>query len=291
MSCGIYKIQNLINNKIYIGQSINIEERWMAHKRLLDDCAIHLAIQKYGIKNFSFDIIELCDKQLLNEKQIYYIKKYNSLSPNGYNMTIGGSNPSLVTCKIVQQYSLKGILLCQYPSMSQASRITNITVSAISACCLNKLKQAGGFQWKIKNDEKLIQQNIDTNIHGRKILQYNLKGRYLKSYKTLKQASQSTNIAICNISQACLGKAKTAGNFQWKYCMPKQKIIKNIQPITKEQLKGCKKTIQYDKQNNFIAQYQSLTEASLQTGFSIQGISACCLGKKKTYKGFIWKYQ
>lgn len=52
MSCGIYKIQNLINNKIYIGQSINIEKRLSAHKSSKDSCYIHNAIQKYGIMNF-----------------------------------------------------------------------------------------------------------------------------------------------------------------------------------------------------------------------------------------------
>ena len=52
MSCGIYKIENLINHKIYIGQSINIEKRCKAHKTINDGCYIHNAIQKYGIMNF-----------------------------------------------------------------------------------------------------------------------------------------------------------------------------------------------------------------------------------------------
>lgn len=52
MSCGIYKIENLINHKIYIGQSINIEKRFLVHKTSNDGCYIHNAIQKYGIMNF-----------------------------------------------------------------------------------------------------------------------------------------------------------------------------------------------------------------------------------------------
>lgn len=57
MTCGIYKIENLINHKIYIGQSIEIERRLQKHKTIKDDLYIHRAIQKYGVKNFSFDII------------------------------------------------------------------------------------------------------------------------------------------------------------------------------------------------------------------------------------------
>ena len=91
--CGIYKITNIINNKCYIGQSVDIENRWKAHLRAVEHpkYAIHKAIKKYGITNFSFEIIELCDKENLNkleQKWIQYFDAYN----NGYNETIGGDN-------------------------------------------------------------------------------------------------------------------------------------------------------------------------------------------------------
>ena len=87
---GIYKITNKINGKAYIGQSINIEQRWHAHKYTPCSSLIHLAIQKYGINNFIFEVIEECDVKLLNEKEIYYIQYYNTLTPNGYNKDPGG---------------------------------------------------------------------------------------------------------------------------------------------------------------------------------------------------------
>lgn len=93
MSCGIYKITNNINNKSYIGQSINIERRWREHKNLkIIDSILKNAFIKYEIKNFSFSILEECDREKLNEKEIFYIKKYNSLKPNGYNIVEGGNN-------------------------------------------------------------------------------------------------------------------------------------------------------------------------------------------------------
>ena len=59
--CGIYKITNLYNNKVYIGQSVDIEERWKQHLRAVEnpEYSIHKAIKKYGIENFSFEIVEL----------------------------------------------------------------------------------------------------------------------------------------------------------------------------------------------------------------------------------------
>ena len=60
MTCGIYKIENLINGKVYIGQSIEIEKRWQKHLNAKDDFLIHKALRKYGKSNFSFSILEEC---------------------------------------------------------------------------------------------------------------------------------------------------------------------------------------------------------------------------------------
>lgn len=86
MSIGIYKIENLINHKVYIGQSIHIEKRWQQHCQLSSDSVIAKAIQKYGKENFSFQILEECSEQDLDKKELFYIKSYNSLVPNGYNI-------------------------------------------------------------------------------------------------------------------------------------------------------------------------------------------------------------
>lgn len=93
---GIYKITNLINGNIYIGQSIDIENRFKTHKsRAFNENEreyekpLYQAFRKYGLENFSFEIIEECEKEELNNKEIYYIKFYNSYN-NGYNCSIGG---------------------------------------------------------------------------------------------------------------------------------------------------------------------------------------------------------
>ena len=108
--CGIYKITNLINGKIYIGQALDIYRRWGKHKGNAFnknsreyDYPIYRAIRKYGLENFSFEIIEECSVEELDEKEIYYIKKYNSCTlwknSHGYNQTIGGNGTKGVTPK------------------------------------------------------------------------------------------------------------------------------------------------------------------------------------------------
>ena len=99
--CGIYKIENLVNGKVYIGQSVDIYRRWKAHKYVSNEenregynKPLYRAFRKYGIDNFSFEVIEECLEENLTEKEIYYIEQYNSYiggeNANRYNLTTGG---------------------------------------------------------------------------------------------------------------------------------------------------------------------------------------------------------
>lgn len=100
---GIYKVTNKINNKIYIGCSKNIRKRWTDHK-----CNSHnpndnsyntkfyRALRKYGIENFTHEVLEECTEDVLFEKEIQYIKDFNSTDDNiGYNTSIGGDASGL----------------------------------------------------------------------------------------------------------------------------------------------------------------------------------------------------
>lgn len=95
---GIYKITNKINGKVYIGQSVNIEQRWKAHRNVPFnpksrnyDSLLYRAIRKHGLQNFIFEVLEECEISELNEKEIYYIALYDSNDRNkGYNVDTGG---------------------------------------------------------------------------------------------------------------------------------------------------------------------------------------------------------
>lgn len=86
----IYKITNKVNGKSYIGQTrYTIEFRWKQHQHKKDNTYFHNAIHKYGIENFSIEVLEECNIEDLNSREIYYIAKYDTFN-NGYNLTIGG---------------------------------------------------------------------------------------------------------------------------------------------------------------------------------------------------------
>lgn len=89
----IYKIENKINHKIYIGQSNDPNRRFNEHceKSPKYRSLIHEAIIKYGKENFSFEILGWYEDY--NEKEIEFIQQYRSLVPNGYNICEGGQSP------------------------------------------------------------------------------------------------------------------------------------------------------------------------------------------------------
>ena len=95
-STGIYCIENTVNGKKYIGKSVNIPYRLTGHKWALSEnrhsnSHLQRAYNKYGLENFKFYMLEECDKDILSDKEVYFIKKYKTKNQKfGYNLTDGG---------------------------------------------------------------------------------------------------------------------------------------------------------------------------------------------------------
>ena len=186
----IYKITNMVNGKQYIGQTTrSLQQRWREHCSTRSGCTyLHNAIEKYGKENFRVEQIDVAlDQEELNYKEQQYIKCYNTIVPYGYNLDSGGGNGkqmSNVICykisqnhhdvsgennpmygkkrpevglkniltkgKAVNQYTVDGVFIAQYPTIREASRQTGIDDAWISGVCRNKYgyKTAGGYIWK-----------------------------------------------------------------------------------------------------------------------------------------------
>jgi len=88
----IYKAINIINNKVYVGQTIeNLSKRRYRHENVNVNYYFSKAIKKYGKKNFEWKILEKCNsKEEMDEMEFHYIKQYNSFGKEGYNLTYGG---------------------------------------------------------------------------------------------------------------------------------------------------------------------------------------------------------
>ena len=97
----IYRIYNTVNGKSYIGQTTEFERRIKIHFRKHNSCtALRNAINKYGKESFRVEILESdVPEKLLSKLEILHIRFWNTLTPNGYNLNIGGRQ-----CKRLQTF-------------------------------------------------------------------------------------------------------------------------------------------------------------------------------------------
>jgi group I intron endonuclease len=232
---GIYKITNP-KGRIYIGQSLDIENRWKQYNRLSCKKQIKLynSLNKYKPENHVFEIIEECNLEKLNEREIYWVNYYNSTN-NGLNIRLGGYGGGKNTeeqkinlrkihnyrAKSILQYDLEGNFIKEWESINEIYRSLNIDMSALIQC-VKKLKQtsASGYQWIYKT--KYIEEKIQSieNNKNKGIYQIDTKsGKVLNEFYNIKQAIHSLNLSSMGsgISSTLSGRQKQAYGFKWIY--------------------------------------------------------------------------
>lgn len=304
----IYKIINDVNDKVYIGQTTNkISIRWTQHKsaakNLTVNSILYRAMNKYGINKFHIkQIKEYYAKtyseliQILNIEECKYILEYNSLNPNGYNMTKGGENTSERMKTPVDAYFANGTL---YKSYSYMNEIKNdfSDISSISACCRGERYSSMGFIWRYHSDpfDKFpigrTQEELDRINFQIPVDKYNLDGVFIDSYESMYSGLKSVlnNDARCTtqIKNCCEGIANTAFGFVWRY---------KGQPFDMYKMKNdCYKSVDvYDLKGNFVGSYESISCAIKNLHINVKStghISQCCEGKRKSAYGYIWRYK
>lgn len=300
----VYMHRNKINDKKYIGITCRKKpkHRWGKNGNSYKGQVFKIAIDKYGWDNFEHLILykNLCAKDAyLKEQEL--IKRYKTNEKEyGYNLSIGGEHGSTGYLNnsmsiIVYQYDLNGIFICEYPSLSEAERVTGISNSSISSCCKGKQLYTGEFQWSyekvdkmpIIDKHKLISEK--TRKKARNIYCYDINGFFIKKYKSARIASKETNTGQTKINSCCSGRIRYSNNFQWFY----EYMGEKIEPINKYENLYHKtvKVNQYDKNGNFIKTWNTIKEASNAMGsHSSSNILRCLSGEGKTAYGYIWEY-
>lgn len=156
---GIYKIENKINQKVYVGQSINIEKRWVAHKNtatnkysICYDYPLYRAIRKYGLENFEFSILEECEIFKLNEREIYWINYFKSYQKDfGYNLTLGGSHSSSISLGLNDVDEIIKLLAETTLSQEEISKLYNVSQRTISSINIGETWKRGNVLYPIRD--------------------------------------------------------------------------------------------------------------------------------------------
>jgi len=221
----IYLITNKINNKKYIGQTIryDINTRWKYHisndKRYIGQI-LYNAYKKYGNINFDYKIVCICFDEDTNKYEKEYIKKYNTLYPNGYNLLEGGDNKKHTefTKKLISD-KLKGENHPNYGKKLNEQHVLNIKKSLIKEKNICKNELIGRPQ--TENTKKMISDKLTEYYEkNSKILieQYDLHNNLLNVYYSYSNASKKTNINKTYLIRVLNNKTlnNIAKGFIWK---------------------------------------------------------------------------
>ena len=243
---GIYKFTNKINNKVYIGQSRNINKRIKEHfyKANLESgqdyfSLLHIAIRKYGEENFDVEILEECSTDSLDERERYYITLYNCITPNGYNVMSGGqeyrafvpiycikcgtvidkNNTTQMCRKCYDKYRRRNIptqdelynkLISYKGNFSQVGRDYNVSSTAVVKWCKNYNMPYHSTDYKptiVKKPNKIAVNQLDKNT-----------GEILATFESANAAAKALGKKKgSHITEVCKGIHLTAYGYKWEY--------------------------------------------------------------------------
>ena len=265
--CGIYKITNKVNGKCYIGQSIDIIKRWKTeYKWYHVNKHLLAAFNKYGLENFNFEIIEECEPSLLNEREQFWIGIYNSFDRNfGYNKTLGGAGTPGRTFVMSEETKNK-------------IRLANTGHKFTS-------EQLDEFR-NIIRDNQIVIYCYETN----------------KYYTSIGNAARELNICKEAIRHVIMKQGSQALNY--RFC----KITDNINDF----ITNCQQVDIYIKEHNLSLKqyynkinrpdkkkvkcietgiiYESIVDASKETGLNESCISKCCNKTQTSCKGYHFEF-
>lgn len=240
----IYKIENIVTHKVYIGQTTNprgfngrydykgtgIERVYnylLNRNSQVKYCNRHLlhSIEKYGIDSFIVDEVfdTANNEDELNEKERHYIEQFDSFK-NGYNRSIGGDSiqGSKKPCgkysprsKSVCQISTDGELIKIWDCISDIGKELNISNSHISQVCKNTRKLAGGFVWVYKEDYdpnkdyRRVPHIKDMGKGTKPVLLLSEDNQIIREFYSVNDAGKELKISGQEVSRICSHKAKT----------------------------------------------------------------------------------
>lgn len=203
----IYKITNNINKKVYIGKTYcDAEKRFKEHIRdsRRERCKnrpLYRAFNKYGIENFSHEVLGEYEEKELEDMEVYYIDQFDSYH-NGYNATHGGDGTRYLKFdeeEVIAKYKELGTVIhtaqhykCGVDTIRKILRSHNI-----------EIVNNGGQHMKAKS---------------KKVSQYTMSGIWVQDFASASEASrQFEKGSSGSIARCCQGERKTYKGYKWKY--------------------------------------------------------------------------
>jgi group I intron endonuclease len=232
----IYKTTNLINGKIYIGKDSYNDINYLGSGIKLSG-----AVKKYGKDSFKKEILEVCTTlEHLNKREVYWILKFNATDPLiGYNIAIGGTGGNTRSGysqeELIKYYKAlsdgvkKSERYQEFVNISRGKKRPNHSIKMKELYAEGKIVPHNlgkvtpdDVRLKISKSNKGKTVTFETRNKIAKtkykpVNQYTLDNQYIKTYESIKHASEELKIGRDSIYGCCTEKYKQGGGFIWKY--------------------------------------------------------------------------
>lgn len=258
MTCGIYMIQNKVNGKMYIGQAVNIEKRWVSHKSAIRggyhrNKHLQNSWKRDGEDNFEFSILLECEESQLNTFEEYYIFELMTYDSRvGYNNSYGGAS-------------------------GRPTEEARRKISENHADISGEKNPNYGKGYKIRGEKNPFYGKHHSKEVKRKISEAK-KGKTLSESTKRKMSESRKGEKNPNYGKGDTRRGEKNPNYGKHHTEEAKR-------------KMSKPVVQIDMSTNKVVNtYFGAAEAGRQGGFIPSHIAGCCKGKLKTHKGYKWMY-
>lgn len=270
---GIYKITNVETGKIYIGSTKCFEIRFREHIRNLRNNRHHSrylqnSYNKHGESSFIFSIIEYCPKDVLLERELYYLNTLLKANENNHNFYMLGYN------------------VCRIPNSKLGTKMSNAQKRKLSS---------------IKKGKRPEHLHTKEALLARKGLQIGKPKKKESIMKRQKTRMERGGYFFSEETRLKMSKAQSGDkHYNWgkkrseetKEKIRLKKTGQKHSEETKEKMRNShakNAIIQFSLDGVFIKEWSGAPEVAKHFNCSRQVIYSCCSGKKKQIKGFIWR--
>lgn len=222
---GVYCIENISTKKKYIGQSIDIDDRWSKHKSELnhgshDNSYLQNAWLTHGESDFKFYVLEYCDEQYLDIKEQFYIDKYNTLNRAcGYNLKSGGQVRNYYSDELRKKMSDSVKESYLDSNLKERRRADALAQWADPEIKSKIIGENNGMYGRHHTDE--VKQKISMINKGRMSAKRNRTPVFcVELKKVFEDATNAATELLLDSScilKVCRGERKTCGGYHWNF--------------------------------------------------------------------------
>lgn len=248
ISC-VYKIVSP-SGKVYIGQSVDFFARIRSYRKNLTigQPILYHSVQKYGWKAHDFTILRMCKHEMLTYWEGYYMELFRSRDKKyGMNVRYAGHKGNLSEeskrkigiknkginsssyqktgklsklSKPVLQLDLTGNIVKRWDAIADIVREFGYHSTNISKCCKGQVFSVYGYNWVYEHEfgnKKKFNARPPGESNFKPIDQFDLNGNFIKTFESVKGASESVSGSSGNLYSVCMGTQKSAYGYLWQY--------------------------------------------------------------------------